>query len=120
MSQNPDCIEIAIDIIAQLSQFFTRISSFSVNVVKVVCNKPPFSAYNWNNGQVHILFYLIEVHIEVDKSVYNYYYKALRLINKIQITNLALTWKVWLERKISIKMAMLVFKSKKRLKWLPL
>lgn len=41
---------------------------------------------------------------------------GLMTIMETQITNLVLTCKVWLERKILMKMVMLMFKCKKRLK----
>lgn len=70
------------DIIAQLSQIYTGASFFSPNVVKIVCNKSLFTACTWDNSQVNTFLYFIKAHIKIDKSVWIYYDKLLRLIDQ--------------------------------------
>lgn len=59
MPQSPDCVEICINKIAQLSLFFIETLLFLADVVKTVCNKLFFATCSWKNSQINILLYSI-------------------------------------------------------------
>lgn len=55
---------------------------FLTNVIKAICKKLLFAAYNWDTDQIDILLYPIKAYIKADKSVCNCYNKTQKIIDK--------------------------------------
>lgn len=75
------CVDIWIDIVIQLSQFFCSGSKLCLVILKAVWVDKSFAFCKWTIADIADLLELLEIYSEGDKKLCNWSNKALNIIN---------------------------------------